>query len=359
MGGSVGLKGTDGTGILQKSIALGAYPLSIPRAARALATLLPAARDICLLVPPNAMGGDALVGFEFSVEHINHRFGAMSTAADTKSVALAMKGAGAALILFAGGDGTARDLIDAIGETVPLIGIPCGVKMYSGVFATSPEAAGHLAREFLIGRRDTDPTEVMDIDEAAYRAGTLTAQLFGYARCPRTGNRLQGPKAHSVPAHYGAVRSAAEVLVQRMESESLYLIGPGTSAKAIVDVAGLSGTLLGVDAMVNKRIVGLDLSATDIVELTVSKRVYLVLGVIGGQGYVLGRGNQQIPADVIRKAGRDGLLILSSEEKLSQLVSERLLVDTGDVLLDKELEGFVRVYTGSARQMMMRLSAGH
>ena len=111
--------------------------------------------------------------------------------------------------------------------------------------------------------------------------------------------------------------------------------------------------------MVNKRIVGLDLSATDIVELTGSKRVYLVLGVIGGQGYVLGRGNQQIPADVIRKAGRDGLLILSSEEKLSQLVSERLLVDTGDVLLDKELEGFVRVYTGSARQMMMRLSAGH
>ena len=139
----------------------------------------------------------------------------------------------------------------------------------------------------------------------------------------------------------------------------VYLVGPGTSAKAVLDVLGLGGTLLGVDAIMDKTVIGRDLSATDVRAMTGSGPVRLILGVIGGQGYILGRGSQQIPHDVIEKAGHDGLIVISSEEKLAQLVGGRLLVDTGDPELDKQLEGFIRVRTGAGRQMMMQLSAGH
>ncbi|MGI9406407.1 MAG: ATP-NAD kinase family protein [Hyphomicrobiaceae bacterium] len=359
MGGSVGLKGTDGADILHQAIALGAQPLSTSRAARALNALQPVADRICLLVPPRAMGGDALDGLNFASQFVSSRISGVSNAVDTRDAAMAMKDAGASLILFAGGDGTARDVVAAIGDSVALIGIPCGVKMYSGVFATSPEAAGHLAREFSDGHRDTDMAEVMDIDEAAYRAGQLTAQLFGYALVPSAGNRLQGPKSRSPLTHFGAVKSAAAAIVRSMQPGHIYLIGPGTSAKAVLDVLNLDGTLLGVDAMLDKRVVGLDLSASDVREITGSQRVHLILGVIGGQGYILGRGNQQIPPDAVKKAGRDGLLVLSTEEKLAQLAGGRLLVDTGDLELDKQLEGFIRVHTGPKRRMMMQLSAGH
>ncbi|MGI9464630.1 MAG: ATP-NAD kinase family protein, partial [Aestuariivirgaceae bacterium] len=257
MGGSVGLKGTDGAETLQEAVSRGAEPLAARRTKRTLEVLLPAANSIRLLVAPRAMGQDLLEGLGLEFEAIGKISGATSSSADTVAAAKALVKAGARFILFSGGDGTARDLLGAIGDHVPLIGIPCGVKMYSGVFATSPEAAGHLARDFvdLINTKagsseaDTILAEVMDIDEADYRKGRLSAELFGYARCPRIANRLQGPKVHSLPTHGEAVMSAATEIVELMQPGQVYLVGPGKSAKAVLDTIGLEGTLLGIDAV--------------------------------------------------------------------------------------------------------------
>lgn len=364
MGGSVGLKGTDGADILSEAVSRGARPLAAERTMRTLKIMLPAVKDIRLLVPPGVMGEDLLDGLEFEFDITGTLGSETSSATDTYETAQAMHKAGASLILFAGGDGTARDILEAIGDSVPIAGIPCGVKMYSGVFATSPEAAGHLAREFIDeiragrSRQATLRVEVMDIDETDYRNGRLSAELFGYALCPHIANRLQGPKARSVLSHDDAVMSAATEVAGAMQPGHVYLIGPGTSAKAVLDALGVAGSLLGVDAIADRTVLGRDLTASDIEDLTMSKPVSIVLGVIGGQGYVLGRGNQQIGADVTAKVGRDGLIVISSEDKLAQLTGGKLLIDSGDPQLDKDLEGYIRVHTGAGRRMMMLLSAG-
>lgn len=365
MGGSVGLKGTDGADILSEAITRGATPLAAERTMRTLKVLLPAAEHLHLLVPPGAMGTDLLDGLEFEFEVIGTPSGDTSSATDTQKTAKSMHIAGASLILFAGGDGTARDIVEVIGDNVPIVGIPCGVKMYSGVFATSPEAAGHLACEFIdliragTSRQGTLRVEVMDIDEADYRDGRLTAKLFGYALSPHIANRLQGPKMRSALTHDDAVMSAAAEIAGAMKPGHVYLIGPGTSAKAVMDALGVEGSLLGVDAIADRAVLGRDLTGSDIQGLANSKPISIVLGVIGGQGYVLGRGNQQISADVVAKVGRDGLIVISSEGKLAQLKGGRLFVDSGDPQLDKNLEGYIRVHTGAGRRMMMLLSAGH
>ena len=365
MGGSVGLKGTDGADVLNEAIARGAKPLAAERTARTLNILALCAGGVRLLVPPGAMGADLLLGLKFEHEIVSISLRKTTSGNDTQSAATAMKDAGAQLIVFAGGDGTARDLLLAIGEDVPLVGIPCGVKMYSGVFATSPEAAGHLVRDFAerirSGASDqaTRRVEIMDIDELDYRAGRLSAELFGYALCPHVANRLQGPKVRSSSDEDVSLRGAAFVIIDGMRSDKIYLIGPGHSAKIVSDVLGIESSLLGVDVVRGHELIGLDLDAESIRLLVGGSPVGLILGVIGGQGYVLGRGNQQISSDIIRKAGRDGIIVISGQDKLVQLNREQLFVDTGDAQLDKDLEGYIQVLTGVGTRMMMRLSAGH
>ncbi len=370
MGGSVGLKGTDGIEVLQEAISRGALPIAARRTARTLRILHPATRRldrIRLIAGPGEMGEDLLgeLGIRFSAT--GDRSEVTGTPQDTVAAARAMERQGARLVLFSGGDGTARDLLAATGERVPLVGIPCGVKMYSAVFATSPEAAGHLALDYvdLIGtgsnldNNHTFLAEVMDIDEDAYRSGRLCAELHGYVRCPHIARRLQGPKARSASSHDGAVRSAAAEIAEGMKPGQVYVVGPGNSANAVLDVLGLRGTLLGTDVVRDRELVGRDLNSDEIARLTGTNPTKVILGVVGGQGYVLGRGNQQIDAALIRRIGRDNLIIISSEDKLARLAGEELFVDSGDPSLDRELEGFVGVRTGSGRRMMMRLSAGH
>ncbi len=369
MGGSVGLKGTDGDDVLREAISRGALPIAAKRTARTLRTLRPATEGpdgIRLIAGPGETGGNLLddMGIRFSAT--GDGSDVTGTSRDTIAAARAMEGRGARLVLFSGGDGTARDLLAAVGDRVPLIGIPCGVKMYSAAFATSPEAAGHVARDFadLIGGRSdfgsnhTFLAEVMDIDEDAYRSGRLSAELHGYARCPRIASHLQGPKVRSSATHDDAVRSAATEIAEGMNPGQAYVIGPGTSAKAVLDALGLKGALLGADVVRDRELVGRDLDSAEIEKAAGSGPASVILGVIGGQGYVLGRGNQQIGAALIRRIGRDNLIIISSEDKLARLAGGELFVDSGDPCLDRELEGFVGVRTGAGRRMMMRLSAG-
>jgi predicted polyphosphate/ATP-dependent NAD kinase len=278
---------------------------------------------------------------------------------DTRNAALEMRREGVDLLLFAGGDGTARDIYEAIGDALPVLGIPAGVKIHSAVYATSPVSAGELAALYLRGRvASLREAEVMDIDEEAFRRGSLAARLYGYLQVPFRSSLVQNLKVASVGGEAAVGPIAADV-VERMEEGCLYIIGPGTTTRAITDELGLRKTLLGVDVVVVDeqpaaggdrvaRLVAADLNETQILQLLEQsdRGAKVIITLIGGQGYILGRGNQQISPSVIEEVGPDNIIVVATKEKLYALGRQPLRVDTGDTAVDQMLSGYLTVVTG-------------
>jgi predicted polyphosphate/ATP-dependent NAD kinase len=273
-----------------------------------------------------------------------------------------MMNAGVDLILFAGGDGTARDVHAVAGERVPLLGIPTGVKMQSAVFATTPEAAGDLVSAIVTMpdrvKLQYRSSEVMDVDEEALRQGAISPRLYGYATVPYVPLLLQNAKVRNHGLDEAALEAAAQHLASGMDGETLYAIGPGRSTKRILAALDLSGSLLGTDLVRGRRLVARDANERTILDRAAGgHRLKIIVGVIGGQGYVFGRGNQELSPAVIRRAGRGSITILASEQKLLALEDKRLLVDTGDRALDQELAGYWRVVVGPQEDMVMKVAA--
>ena len=277
---------------------------------------------------------------------------------DTRRAAVELAGRCVDLILFAGGDGTARDLCGAVGDGVPALGIPAGVKMYSGVYATTPRAAGRAAAQFLAGETShTKLGEVMDIDEDAFRDGNVQARLYGYLRVPEDTSHVQATKSPSQADEGEAILAIAGEIVDSMRPDTLYILGPGTTTKGIADVLGVSKTLLGVDAVLDGKIVASDATESELMALMDGGRpAKIVVTAIGGQGHIFGRGNQQIGADVIRRVGRDNLVVVATRRKLGSLGRRPLMVDTGSREVDRMLSGYVMVTTGRAESAMVRVS---
>jgi predicted polyphosphate/ATP-dependent NAD kinase len=248
---------------------------------------------------------------------------------------------GVSLLLFAGGDGTARDIHDAIGGELPLVGIPTGVKMHSGVFAATPAAAGAAAAAYLRGATALHDAEIADADEA------LGTRLYGSARVPAQPALMLGAKASSPVAD-----AALDALCADMDLSGLVLLGPGTTTAKIA-----RGTLLGVDAFRDGVLVGADLDEAGILALLEGEDARLILGVVGGQGSLLGRGNQQLSPRVLRRLGRDAITVVAAADKLAALQPPVLRVDTGDDALDAELSGYIRVHTAPGRTIVMKVSA--
>ena len=284
-----------------------------------------------------------------------------TSAADTSTAARVMMAAGVDLLLFAGGDGTARDLHAVAGDRVPILGIPTGVKMQSAVFATSPEAAGDLVAAIVAmpdrSRLQYRASEVMDIDEDELRRGAISPRLFGYAKVPHIPLLLQNAKVRNHGLDEAALDAAARQIAAEMDMKTLYAIGPGRSAKRVLDALSLSGSLLGTDLVLGGKLVARDANERTILDLAKDRKLRIIVGVIGGQGHVFGRGNQELSPDVIRLAGRDGIIIIASEQKLLALEDKRLLVDTGDLALDRELAGYWRVVVGPQEDMVMKVAA--
>lgn len=355
LGGRVGLKGTDG--LADAALALGAEPLAEARTLRALKRIQNR-RGIALLAGAGAMGqkaaGDAGLIAEIVPGVSNER----TSARDTVAIARAMQSR-VDLILFAGGDGTARDLLSAIGDTVPILGIPAGVKMQSGVFATTPEAAGDLVAAFArtddLSRLQFRASEVMDIDEDALRNGAISPLLYGYAKVPFLPHLLQNAKIRNHGLDEAALESAARHIARTLAPDILIAIGPGRSAKAVLQALGISGTMLGTDLVLSGALVARDANERTILEAASTRPLRIVVGVIGGQGYVFGRGNQELSPAVIRRAGKGGITIIASQQKLLALEEKRLLVDTGDPALDRDLAGYWRVVVGPQEDMVMRI----
>jgi predicted polyphosphate/ATP-dependent NAD kinase len=352
LGGRVGLKGSDGAEIQRRARALGAEPQAQERAVEALVRLRQV-EGLEVVAYPGEMGADAAraAGLEPTVCG-EIRPGA-TTAADTRRAARQMREMGVDLLLFAGGDGTARDVYEAVGLEQAALGIPAGVKIHSAVYATHPRSAGELAALYLQGLVEgLREAEVMDIDEEAFRQGALSARLYGYLKIPYRTSLVQSQKVPSA-GEGAAVAAIAEDVAEKMEAGVLYILGPGTTTRAIAEELGLEKTLLGVDAVVRRgqevELVAVDVNEAKLLALLDERGeqgARIVVTPIGGQGYILGRGNQQISPKVIRRVGREGVLVVSAPDKLHALGSQPLLVDSGDRAVDEMLSGYTLVVTG-------------
>lgn len=362
MGGRVGLKGTDGPEVLERARALGARPLASTRCAEALRGLVPMADRIEVLTPPGVLGEEAAGAAGLRATVLSGLPAPTGTGADTGAAAGAFRAAGVDLILFAGGDGTARDLVGAVGTEVPILGVPTGVKMHSAVFGRSPPAAGRIAAEFL----EAGPAarlreaEVMDIDEAALRDGRVSARLYGVARVPQSRAWMQASKAGARPDDEAALDSLARAILGGWPAERLMILGCGTTTRRLKRAMGFEGTLLGVDVALGGRPIALD--ATEAQLLRILDRAGtggagIVASVTGGQGFVFGRGNQQISAEVIRRVGKPNIMILGGAQKLAALDPPVLHVDTGEREVDAMLAGYVQVHTAPGQRMVMRIAA--
>lgn len=362
LGGRVGLKGSDGAEIQEKARRLGAVPQSHDRAIQALTAMQARSGDLLphlgIVTYPGEMGEAAAAACAFEPTVIGAIRPGHTTPEDTVSAAREMLRLEVDLLLFSGGDGTARDIYLAVGDRLPVLGIPAGVKIHSAVFGTSANSAGQLAASFLRGRlSDLREAEVMDVDEEAFRHGTVSAQLYGYLKVPFHRNWVQSAKAASSPGEETAMRAIACDVVDRMEDDCLYIVGPGTTTRAIASELGLGKTLLGVDVFKDGRRIATDVNESRLLELLEGHRARIIVTPIGGQGYIFGRGNQQISHRVITRVGRDNVIVVSTAAKIHALRGRPLLVDTGDPATDAMLGGYISVVTGYNEEMIYRVAS--
>jgi predicted polyphosphate/ATP-dependent NAD kinase len=366
IGGAVALKGSDGPETVALACARGAVPQAPLRAERALRGLAAAAGSLEVLAAPGVMGTDLAQVAGLAVTTTGTLAQHPTTAEDTRMAAAAMRDAAVELLLFAGGDGTARDVYDAIGDELPMLGIPAGVKMHSGVFAANPEAAARAGETFLrlgASARVRD-AEIADIDERAAREGRVASILYGAARVPDLPQLVLPMKAGSRTSPGADLDALCRTVAAELEPGTLYLLGPGTTTAAVLAALGLSGTLLGVDAVRDGRLIGADLTEDQLVALLDHNtssghgdRVRLIVGLVGGQGVLFGRGNRQLGPDALRRIGRDRIMILSAADKLLALDPLTLWVDTGDPDVDAELAGYIRVHVGPRQQIVIKVSS--
>jgi predicted polyphosphate/ATP-dependent NAD kinase len=335
MGGAVGLKGTDGAAILNQAIALGAKPIATQRAETFLAALNPARKSLNLIVGAGDMGQKQAEKCGFTFKVVGEAKGE-TTFEDTQTIAKAIVDVGVDLLVYCGGDGTTRDIMKSVGLNVPVLGVPTGVKMHSAVFAVSPQAAARVSVTYLWGNLPLHEAEVMDVDEAEFRQGHLSARLYGYVLSPFEPHLIQGNKMAS-PMTENEVENQAAIavyIIEEMKPSLLYIVGPGTTTRTVGDILDQKKTLLGVDLFQDKIIIAKDVNEKQILQAINGKSTRIIVTPIGGQGFIFGRGNQQISSKVIRQVGLDNIIVISTKSKLDRL--ESLRVDTGDTELDEQ-----------------------
>ena len=350
MGGSVGLKGTDGE-IIKEAMKLGANPV-VPKRVEAFLSHIESKDGIFLLVAPGKMGEELVSGKGFRYEVIGH-IQQHTTAEDTKRIANLMLEKQIELLIFCGGDGTARDIFDAIELKIPVVAIPSGVKMFSSVFALNPKAAAQIVDKYIEETTDTLEKEVLDIDEDAFRDNRLVSKLYGYLVVPKVQNLIQNAKDSSKVGRTIDENKyeIAQQIIETMEEDILYLLGPGTTVKSITDQLKLYKSLLGVDAIYNKSLIGKDLNESGIVELLDKyQKVKIIVTPIGGQGFVFGRGNKQFTPKILKRVGKKNIIIIGTEEKIKNL--KCLRIDTGNDETDEIIKGLTKVVIGYKEELI-------
>ena len=357
LGGSVALKGSDGEDTAAKAIALGAEPKSNSRTKAALEVLIPHQSNITIYTVNDEMGEQTAKALGFNTQVV-YQSNSPTTSDDTEAAARLLQQQGVDLILFAGGDGTARNICHAVEDSVPVLGIPAGCKIHSGVYAITPKAAGRVVEMLVKGELVTlSDADVMDIDEVAFRQGTVKAKRYGEMQVPSEVRYVQAVKNGGKETDELVLADIAAYVVSEMDADTLYVMGSGSTVGAVMEEMGLENTLLGVDLVEDQALVGQDLTAQQLLELTKERETKLVITLIGGQGHIFGRGNQQLSPALIKAIGRDNIIVVATKTKLQALNGRPLICDTGDSKLDDELSGYIRVTSGFNDHIMY--AVGH
>lgn len=354
LGGPAALKGSDG--VAAEALARGSEPRASERTRLALQCLLPLRERLQFLTFPGAMGADLLRELGFAHQVLGSLNDAATSAEDTKQAVQRLQEAGCALILFAGGDGTARDVCSVVRDGQPVLGIPAGVKIHSGGYAISPRAAGELAARLVEGGLVRLASgEVRDLDESALREGRVSARWYGELTVPEEGHFMQQTKQAGMESEELVLLELADWLQDSMEDGVRYVFGPGSTLHGLAQNLGLETTLLGVDVIENGQVLAHDVTEAQLFELVEGHPSRLLVTAIGGQGHILGRGNQQISPRVVRAIGLDHLRVVATKRKLGTLQGRPLLVDSGDPQLDDSFPAAVRVWAGYKEELLYPL----
>ena len=363
IGGRVGLKGSDGEDIQQLARERGAVPIAQQRMKQALELIAPYKDQLHIYTAANDMGENLCKEMGFTTTVINPVPTEETSSNDTETTVHQCVEQGIDLLLFAGGDGTARNVYHALqsvaGKSIPpVIGVPAGCKIHSSVYAVTPSHAGELLSLLIKGRALTlGEASVMDIDEEEFRKNVVKARLYGYLQVPAENQFMQNMKEGGTTHEAITLQDIAVFIVETMENDCLYLIGSGTTPRAIMDELDLPSTLLGVDAVCNRQLVANDLSEQQILQLLDQySDARLIITLIGGQGHVFGRGNQQISPQVIKRLTMKSIIFISTAEKIHALGGQPLRVDTGDEELNKSLYGMIEVVTGYDEKILCRIA---
>ena len=364
MGGAVGLKGTDD--VVDEARRRGALPSSHRRAEAMLAALRPrlappatSTASVVWLTCSGAMGGDMLAKAGFDTVKIAYENPGATSRQDTQAAVQKLMQAKADLIVFCGGDGTARDIANVVERRLPILGIPAGVKMYSGVFGLTPERTAEIFIGYLEGKLDIAEVDILDLDEERYRQGEWVVRLYTTALTPFEPTLVQAAKMLiTSEGDSDAKADIAEGLREEMGThpETLYLLGPGSTLRALSDQLNVENTLLGVDAVKAGKLIGKDLNEQQILELFGQHSDHaLIISPIGAQGFVLGRGNRQLTPEVVRQIGVKNIIVAATPAKLAR--THVLHVDTGDAGLDAAIidAGYLPVVNGYRRKRLVKI----
>jgi predicted polyphosphate/ATP-dependent NAD kinase len=349
MGGRVGLKGTDG--VLQEAISRGAHPVAPGRAVEFLGELKHRMGNYHVEVfsCPASMGAEEAQAAQMPVTILPLTLHDETNACDTENAVKQLNAANVDIIVFVGGDGTARNILDATKENsaVPVLGVPAGVKMYSGIFAVSPKDAAEAVVAFVEHRAEPVAFEIMDADEDAIRNDVFDVKLYGYLKGLSVPALMQGGKEVSPETvdEKTQQKAIARYVAEEMPKDATLILGPGTTVECIAEALGVKKTVLGVDLYRGGEVV-LDVDEKTLLETVEDwSKTWLILSPIGHQGILLGRGNQQISPQVIRQVGKNHILVVATVGKLRGIEDRALRVDTGDPEVDSMLRGDIRVVT--------------
>jgi predicted polyphosphate/ATP-dependent NAD kinase len=355
IGGALALKGSDGVEIREKALALGAEKKALDKTRLTLEHILPIKDQVQLYVASGEMGETLAkdMGFDYLVVYQPEN--TQTESQDSEATAKALLAHQVDLILFAGGDGTARNVCHVVGNSVPVLGVPAGCKIHSAVYAITPAAAGRVLKQVIKGEIvSVSDAEVMDIDEALFRKGKVNARQFGEMQVPTELRYIQAVKMGGKESDEMVLADIAAHIIEIIEDnpEHLFVMGSGSTVEFVMQELGIKNTLLGVDVIKNRQLLASDVTASELLTLTTNQSCKLVLTLIGGQGHIIGRGNQQLSADFLKRLDKDNILLVATKTKLSNLSGRPLIVDSGDTYVDLQLSGLISIITGYHDQVL-------
>ena len=365
LGGRLGLKGSDGQAEIARS--KGAQDRSGPRMRAMLDHLITISKDnldgFQWYVSKGRMGTDWISPAISSLEVI-HSSSSSTDANDTSQLVGSMIGSDIDLLVYAGGDGTTRDVVAALSEygrpELPIIGVPTGVKMHSGCFASSPKAAAEVLSAWLEGDLLLSSTEVLDLDEDLYRQGKWVVKLYAEAITPASPRWMQGSKMRVEAAgEEEIIQGLADHVRETLIDDRMMIVwGSGGTLRTIGGILGFELNTLGIDITVGGNIIGSDLNENEILSALKEHQgdVILLLSPMGGQGFLIGRGNLQLSPDVLRIIGVNRVLGIVTPAKMLTLRSLR--IETGDSEMDQRFseKKYLKVLQGYRTTRVLKVS---